>query len=992
MSSSKYLVAFCCLSFFLISPKVGAQSAPPNTGLQLWVKADSGVTTNSTGFVETWADQSGNHNDATQSDDTLKPALVPNGINGKPVIRFDGVNDYLDVANGTGLDITGDIASFAVIRVQDYSVYNEIWGKTGGGGNNIPAPTDWYLSTGSGTPQLFRGDGSGFQNVSGARPVRADTYVVIGMRQAGTTVTQFINGSTNGVGEITVTPADGGNDLKIGTREDLFTHMKGDIAELLIYNNALSDVDVVTAQNYLRNKYGITNTPPTVAITAPTNNATLSTPTTVNVTVNASDPDGVVTKVALQVNGSPIATATSAPFTFPVSVTTGGAVTFTAIATDDRDGTSVTNVTVTFTSASAPALNTNSHLKVWLKADAGTTVGPAGGVTAWADQSGNNNNALQGDETKAPTVSSVNGKPALHFDGTDDFLDIADSPSVSITGDITAFYVARFEDFSGYRAVFAKTSGNQPQPFDYFLASGSGVPSFGRGDIAADGSNESQFVGGAGGVRANSVVLAGVEQAGTNVTHYLNGAAFGKGTITITSVDMDTPLKIGSRDDIGTIMKGDIAEVLIYDAALSASDLDNVQQYLAGKYSIPEFQFANTAPTVQIAIPAAGTNLTANTPVTLSATAADTNGSVASVQFFANGLPLGTDTTAPYSASFSSSFSGPVTVTAVATDNLGSKTTSASVNLNVTGGETAPVPSGGLALWLRPDHGISTNSSGAITKWADSSGNGNDAVQADTTKAPLLNATGLNGFPTLTFDGVDDSLTVANSPSIAIAGDITTFFVINVADYDTYRAVWAKTLGNQPAANDYYLLPNSGLPNYYHGTAGNGIGSVTGASAVTSGAFITAGFELSGTTATHYLSGAENGSGSLTSAGTDGGGSLQIGTRADNVTLFKGDFAELLIWARALSDSERAQVEDYFQKKYFQAPSDQPKLAVSGGSNNTLVFSWPTTAAGFALEATDKLGSAASWTAVTDPIVPLTGQNTITIAPAGTARFFRLKK
>src|SRR6185295_8121514 len=117
-------------------------------------------------------------------------------------------------------NIVGDIATFAVIRVDDYLNYNSIWGKTAGTDRNIPAPTDFYLSIGSGIPQAFRGDGSDFGNVAGARPVRPNNYVVIGFQQEGTTLTHFLNGQTNGVGEIpdTVVPADGGTNLKIGSR------------------------------------------------------------------------------------------------------------------------------------------------------------------------------------------------------------------------------------------------------------------------------------------------------------------------------------------------------------------------------------------------------------------------------------------------------------------------------------------------------------------------------------------------------------------------------------------------------------------------------------------------------------------------------------------------------------------------------------------------------------------------------------------------------
>src|SRR5262245_18046788 len=91
----------CRLAIILVAMlctvTIRAQTSPPTNSLQLWVRADAGVTTNATGQVEKWADQSGKGNDATQSDDSLKPKVVDNSINGKPVIRFDGSDDYLDV-------------------------------------------------------------------------------------------------------------------------------------------------------------------------------------------------------------------------------------------------------------------------------------------------------------------------------------------------------------------------------------------------------------------------------------------------------------------------------------------------------------------------------------------------------------------------------------------------------------------------------------------------------------------------------------------------------------------------------------------------------------------------------------------------------------------------------------------------------------------------------------------------------------------------------
>ena len=66
------------------------------SGLKLWLKADS-LSLSDGDAVGTWADQSGNANDATQTTAVNKPSFKTNIVNSKPVIRFDGVNDYFSL-------------------------------------------------------------------------------------------------------------------------------------------------------------------------------------------------------------------------------------------------------------------------------------------------------------------------------------------------------------------------------------------------------------------------------------------------------------------------------------------------------------------------------------------------------------------------------------------------------------------------------------------------------------------------------------------------------------------------------------------------------------------------------------------------------------------------------------------------------------------------------------------------------------------------------
>lgn len=100
----------------------------------------------------------------------------------------------------------------------------------------------------------------------------------------------------------------------------------------------------------------------------------------------------------------------------------------------------------------------------------------------------------------------------------------------------------------------------------------------------------------------------------------------------------------------------------------------------------------NTAPTVTLSAPANGSSVTSGTAVTLMATAADADGSIASVAFYDGTTLLGTDTAAPYSLSWTGTV-GAHALRARATDNLGAVTDSATVTLQVLSPVT-PTPPG----------------------------------------------------------------------------------------------------------------------------------------------------------------------------------------------------------------------------------------------------------------------------------------------------------
>ncbi|WP_395789016.1 glycosyl hydrolase family 18 protein [Aquimonas sp.] len=101
----------------------------------------------------------------------------------------------------------------------------------------------------------------------------------------------------------------------------------------------------------------------------------------------------------------------------------------------------------------------------------------------------------------------------------------------------------------------------------------------------------------------------------------------------------------------------------------------------------------NQPPTVNLSAPGAGDSFAAGSAITLAANASDSDGSVASVEFFRGTVSLGVDSSAPYSVVWSNAAAGSYSLTAVAQDNRGARTTSAAVAVTVTPGTDTVPPS-----------------------------------------------------------------------------------------------------------------------------------------------------------------------------------------------------------------------------------------------------------------------------------------------------------
>jgi regulation of enolase protein 1 (concanavalin A-like superfamily) len=114
----------------------------------------------------------------------------------------------------------------------------------------------------------------------------------------------------------------------------------------------------------------------------------------------------------------------------------------------------------------------------------------------------------------------------------------------------------------------------------------------------------------------------------------------------------------------------------------------------------------NQPPSVSITAPSSGASFAAGATVAIAASASDSDGSVSQVQFFAGSMLLGTDTTSPYTYSWTNVAAGSHSLTAIARDNDGATRTSAAVSVTV----TAPAgPPTRVVFTPSSDHAVVTH-------------------------------------------------------------------------------------------------------------------------------------------------------------------------------------------------------------------------------------------------------------------------------------------
>ncbi|MBN2162776.1 MAG: hypothetical protein JXR25_15270 [Pontiellaceae bacterium] len=232
---------------------IGYVAPPPS--LAAWFKADALEGLSDGDLVETWADSSGNGADAVQGTLDNRPSYTENMINGMPAVHFSGSN-YLSFAR----PVEDDFTIICMYRSsQGVGTGSSFYQGAGLVSGEVPmVVNDFGLSlnangtllAGTGNPDVtIASTDSGFND--------GDVHVVTFVREGSSgSLSLFVDGVAQGTASGGTQSLNAPDQLVIGAQGTLNNYLDGDIAEIRIYDSALSESERSDAELALDYKYG----------------------------------------------------------------------------------------------------------------------------------------------------------------------------------------------------------------------------------------------------------------------------------------------------------------------------------------------------------------------------------------------------------------------------------------------------------------------------------------------------------------------------------------------------------------------------------------------------------------------------------------------------------------------------------------------------------------------------------------------------------------
>lgn len=227
---------------------------------------------------------------------------------------------------------------------------------------------------------------------------------------------------------------------------------------------------------------------------------------------------------------------------------------------------------------------------------------------------------------------------------------------------------------------------------------------------------------------------------------------------------------------------------------------------------------------------------------------------------------------------------------------------------------TLPVPRNGLKLWLKADFGPVLSGSN-ITQWSDlsSSSPANDATQGTAANQATLVNPSINGFPGGSFNGSSRRYALANQFA-DFTGGFSIFAVIKPVGTAT-KTLFAS--GNAGPANLISLETVNTQVRLTAMNASTTSNVITATGALTVGKYQLVDAVHTGTgTASISVNGSNLISGSVQNLLNVARTSNFVGSDIGQTVFWNGELAELLIYNRGLSETERKDLQAYLFTRY----------------------------------------------------------------------------
>ena len=408
-----------------------------------------------------------------------------------------------------------------------------------------------------------------------------------------------------------------------------------------------------------------TNPAPTASITSPANNATFTAPATINITANASDTaPGTIASVSFYNGSTLLGTDTSSPYSFSWTNVAAGTYNITATATDNQGATgSSSPITVvvngvgqaipgTIQSESYGSMN-GVQLEATTDTNGGQNVGYID-ANDWMDYTVTV--AQAGQYTVSYRAASLSGGGSAQVRSGSTTLATTTIPSTGAWQTWTTVTSTPFTLAAGTQTlrIFAVTGGFNLNWMQFSSGCSSSI-------VISSPSNNATFTAPAAvGINVTVTMCNAVSKV-----DFYNGTA-------LLGTDTSSPYSFTWSN------------VAAGSYAITARGTDSQNNVINSSVVNIVVNGSNPAPTASITAPANNATFTAPATINITANASDTSpGTVASVSFYNGSTLLGTDTSSPYSFSWTSVAAGTYTITARATDNQGAIGNSSPITVTV---------------------------------------------------------------------------------------------------------------------------------------------------------------------------------------------------------------------------------------------------------------------------------------------------------------------